>query len=48
MVLAVTTISLAESFITAGKAGVDVKTLVDVFNASVANSGTLKVFGDNL
>ncbi|SKC81626.1 NAD(P)-dependent oxidoreductase [Maledivibacter halophilus] len=48
MVLAVTTISLVESFITAVKAGVNPKTLADVFKVSVAKSGTLDVFGDNL
>lgn len=47
MVLAVTTAALTEAFITGGKAGVDVKTLVDVFKVSVAKSGTLDVFGDN-
>lgn len=48
MVLAVTTVSLAESFITGVKAGVDAETLRDVFKVSVAKSGTMDVFGDNL
>ena len=48
MVLAVTTISLVESFITGVKAGVPAETLEKIFNVSVARSGTLELFGDNL
>lgn len=48
IVVATTTISLVEAFLTGAKAGVSAKTLAEVFKVSVAKSGTLEVFGNNL
>lgn len=48
MILAVTTLALTESFITGVKAGVSPATLSEIYKVSVARSGTLDLFGDNL
>lgn len=48
MILAVTTVALTESFITGVKSGMDPQKLADIYKVSVAKSGTLDLFGDNL
>lgn len=48
MILAATTVALTESFLTGVKSGMDPKVLSDIYKVSVAKSGTLDLFGDNL
>ena len=48
IVVAITSIALAESFVTAVKAGVSAQTLYDVYKVSTAGSKTLDIFGENM
>ncbi|PKM86331.1 MAG: NAD(P)-dependent oxidoreductase [Firmicutes bacterium HGW-Firmicutes-12] len=48
IVVAVTSVALAEAFATAVKAGVSAQTAYDIFKVSTAGSRTLDIFGENM
>ncbi len=48
MVVAATTVSLSEAFITGAKWGLDAQTMADVIGKSVGRSGTLEIFGPTM
>lgn len=48
IVVAITSIALAEAFVTAVKAGVSAQTLYDIYKVSTAGSKTLDIFGENM